>query len=367
MLDQPVGRVPTSRSRTRLGMWRILVVCVGWCPLHGSGCHKVETLSGTRPPVLFTKTNKKRWSHKKDNDVSIPDFQTLMLSALKLGATGEIRLKDSIDVLSDEFKLTAEDREQMLPSGNMTTMRNRVAWAITHLVQAKLLHRPQRGYFTITERGQSVLANPPERITISFLEQYPEFVAFRNKKKTEELPETQDESATPEERIDSAYTEITVALKDEILSKVLDASPEFFEKLIVKLLLAMGYGGSSADAGRHLGKSGDGGVDGVIDEDKLGLDIIYIQAKRYAPDNIVGRPEIQKFAGTLIGMGANKGVFVTTSGFTGHAYEYARTVPQRIILIDGERLTSLMLEHNVGVRVSRAVEIKKIDEDFFLE
>ncbi len=129
----------------------------------------------------------------------------------------------------------------------------------------------------------------------------------------------------------------------------------------------MGYGGSSADAGRHLGKSGDGGVDGVIDEDKLGLDIIYIQAKRYAPDNIVGRPEIQKFAGTLIGMGANKGVFVTTSGFTGHAYEYARTVPQRIILIDGERLTSLMLEHNVGVRVSRAVEIKKIDEDFFLE
>lgn len=300
--------------------------------------------------------------------MAIPDFQTLMLPALRLGATGEIRLKDSIDILSDEFKLTPEEREHMLPSGNVTTMRNRVAWSVTHLVQAKLLHRPQRGYFTITERGQAVLANPPDRITIGFLEQYPEFVAFRNKKKTtDESVTPEEESTTPEERIDSAYTEITVALKDEILSKVLDASPEFFEKLIVKLLIGMGYGGSSVDAGRHLGKSGDGGVDGVIDEDKLGLDIIYIQAKRYAPDNKIGRPEIQKFAGTLIGMGANKGVFVTTSCFSSHAYEYAKNVPQRIILIDGERLTSLMLEHNVGVRVSRGIELKKIDEDFFLE
>ena len=302
--------------------------------------------------------------------MAIPDFQTLMLPALKLGATGEIQIKDAIEFLSDEFQLTPEEREHLLPSGTMTTMRNRVTWAISYLVQAKLLHRPKRGYFTVTERGKEVLANPPAKIDIKFLEQYPEFLEFRTKKKS---PSTlsemapADESSTPEERIDTAYTEINVALKDELLAKVLEASPTFFEKLIVDLLLAMGYGGASSEAGRHIGKSGDGGIDGVIDEDKLGLDIIYLQAKRYAPENTVGRPEIQKFAGSLIGKGANKGVFVTTSSFSGHAREYARNVPQRIILIDGEKLMSLMLEHNVGVRVNREIELKRIDEDFFVE
>ena len=302
--------------------------------------------------------------------MAIPDFQTLMLPALKLGAAGEIQLKDAIEILSEEFHLTPEERDHLLPSGNMTTMRNRVAWAVSYLVQAKLLQRPKRGFFTVSERGKEVLNNPPAKIDIKYLEQYPEFLEFRNKKKSTEAPSVNlelDESATPEERIDTAYTEITVALKDELLEKVLEASPAFFEKLIVKLLVSMGYGGSSSEAGRHIGKSGDGGIDGVIDEDKLGLDIIYIQAKRYAMENTVGRPEIQKFAGSLIGMGANKGVFVTTSSFSGHAHQYANNVPQRIILIDGEKLTSLMLEHNVGVRVNREIELKKIDEDFFME
>lgn len=293
-----------------------------------------------------------------------------MLPALKLSATGEIKLKEALEILSGEFNLTQEERQHLLPSGNMTTMRNRVAWAVSYLFQAKLIHRPQRGYFIVTDRGKQVLSNPPPRIDIKYLEQYPEFFEFRHnrKPKTPIQVVTGDESAdTPEEQIDNAYSEISAALKDELLSKVLEASPEFFERTIVKLLVSMGYGGSYEQAGVHLGKSGDGGVDGVINEDKLGLDLIYVQAKRYKPDNSIGRPAIQAFAGSLIGFGANKGVFVTTSSFSEQAREFAKAIPQRIILIDGEMLTSLMLDNNVGVRVHRALDLKRIDEDFFLE
>ncbi|MCB0218390.1 MAG: restriction endonuclease [Chrysiogenetes bacterium] len=303
--------------------------------------------------------------------MAIPDFQTLMLPVLKIGNSGEIQAKQATELLSDEFGLTDEERTQLLPSGTTTTIHNRVAWAVSHMVQAKLLKRPQRGYFTTTDRGKAVLQSPPDRITIKYLEQFPEYVEFRKKKKVTEKVEAdgadEDSSTTPEERIDTAYSEINAALKDELLSKVMEASPVFFEKLIVKLLVGMGYGGASDEAGKHVGKSGDGGIDGVINEDKLGLDVIYLQAKRYAPENTVGRPEIQKFAGTLIGMSANKGVFVTTSSFSAQAHEYTKTVPQRIILIDGEKLTSLMLEHNVGARVHRSIDLKNIDEDFFLD
>ena len=303
--------------------------------------------------------------------MATPDYQTLMLPTLKVGATGVVHLKDATDILSNEFDLSEEERRKVLPSGNMATIRNRVAWAITYLVKAELLARPKRGYFTITERGKKVLSENPDKINNKFLEKFPEFLEFKNKKKgnDESLVTTIDDvtSATPEERIGLAYSEITAEIKSEILAKVLDGSPEFFEKLIVNLLVSMGYGGSSIDAGKHLGKSGDGGIDGVINEDKLGLDLIYVQAKRYAPGNTIGRPEIQKFAGSLIGKGANKGVFVSTSTFSHHADEYAETVPQRIILIDGEKLTTLMLEHNVGVRVHQSIELKRIDEDFFIE
>lgn len=302
--------------------------------------------------------------------MAIPDFQSLMLPALNLSTTGEIKLADAVEKLSNQFDLSDDEREHMLPSGNMTTIRNRVAWAVTYLFQARLIQRPRRGYFTVTDRGAQVLDNPPDRIDIQFLEQYPEFVEFRYKRKSPKPKNDEVEitsADTPEEQIDNAYEEISSALRDELLSKVLDSSPEFFERTIVKLLVAMGYGGSYDQAGMHLGKSGDGGVDGVINEDKLGLDLIYVQAKRYAPENSVGRPAIQAFAGSLIGFGASKGVFVTTSSFSKQARDFAEGIPQRMILIDGEMLTSLMLENNVGVRVQRTVDIKKIDEDFFVD
>ncbi len=302
----------------------------------------------------------------------IPDYQTLMLPTLKLGATGEIQLREGITALSNEFNLTDEEREHLLPSGTMTTIRNRVAWSVSYLVKAGLLKRPKRGFFTITERGQSVLSNPPEKITAKFLKQYPEFIEFIGKKNEKTVSDDDatndsDSSKTPEERIGLAYQEITADIKSELLSKILDSSPAFFETLIVNLLVAMGYGGSSVEAGKHLGKTGDGGIDGVIKEDKLGLDMIYVQAKRYNPENSIGRPAIQGFAGSLIGFGANKGVFVTTSSFSKHAHEYVDSVPQRIILIDGEKLTSLMMENNVGVRLHQSVELKRIDEDFFMD
>lgn len=303
--------------------------------------------------------------------MAIPDYESLMLPMLKYGNEGVISFKEAVDKASNDFNLSDEEREETIPSGPEPIIKNRTGWAITYLVKAKLLQRPKRAHFTITDKGKEVLAKNPDTINRKFLEQFPEFIVFLNKKKEKKPSTSQDQTelslATPEERIGVAYDEITSEIKSELLSKVLDSSPEFFEQLIVKLLVAMGYGGSVEQAGTHLGKSGDGGVDGVINEDKLGLDLIYIQAKRYAPENSIGRPEIQKFAGSLIGMGANKGVFVTTSSFSNHAHEYADNVPQRIILIDGEKLTSLMLEYSVGVRVNQTIDMKRIDEDFFLE
>lgn len=301
----------------------------------------------------------------------IPDYQTLMLPTLKLGATGEIQSKDAYAILSEEFNLNEDERQHLLPSGGISTIKNRVAWAITYLVKAGLLIRPKRGFFMITDKGKGVLSKNPDKINIKFLKQYPEFIEFISAKNKPDSGKKKDSDdnviETPEERIDSAYLEIVADMKSELLSKILESSPEFFERLIVNLLVAMGYGGSSVEAGKHLGRSGDNGIDGVIKEDKLGLDMIYVQAKRYAPDNPVGRPAVQGFAGSLIGFGANKGVFVSTSSFSKHAYDYAENVPQRIILIDGEKLTSLMLEHNVGVRLHQSIELKRIDEDFFTD
>lgn len=301
----------------------------------------------------------------------IPDYETLMLPMLRYGSESVVSFRDAVTRASAEFALTEDEQQETIPSGTEPLIKNRTGWAITYLVKANLLHRPKRAHFTITERGKQVLAESPANLGRKYLEQFPEFLAFLNKKSEKAEPATGDGSepslATPEERIGQAYGEITADLRSELLEKVLEASPEFFERVVVNLLVAMGYGGSVEQAGHHLGKSGDGGVDGVINEDKLGLDLIYIQAKRYAPGNVIGRPEIQKFAGSLIGMGATKGVFVTTSSYSAHAHEYANGVPQRLILIDGDKLTSLMMDHNVGVRVHRKIELKKIDEDFFLE
>ena len=303
--------------------------------------------------------------------MSVPEFQCFMVPLLKLSATGEIAQKDAVEIVSVELKLSEEDKAELVGSGIKPKVYDRTAWAITYLVQAKLMKRPKRGFFTITDRGKQVLATDPDRIDKDYLMQFKEFEDFqtrtgsKSKKKEINSPSMDRSDFTPVETIEDAENEISAQIKSELLQRALDSTPAFFEKLVVNLLVGMGYGGSIEQAGMHLGKSGDNGVDGVINEDKLGLDQIYIQAKRYAPENTVGRPDIQRFAGSLMGMGTQKGVFVTTSSFSKEAVEYASNIGQRLILIDGSMLTELMLKYNVGTRLERTIEIKKVDEDFF--
>lgn len=302
--------------------------------------------------------------------MTIPDYQTLMLPLLKLASNGqEHKFAHAVESLADEFKLTTEERNDLLPSGTQAVFNNRVGWARSYLKQAGLLASPKRGFFTITPKGLDLLSTNPSRIDTSTLEQYPEFLEFKTRKKEKEEDtsiesvSTQNSSQTPEDSLASAYNKMRDALYSEILSSVKDATPSFFERLVVDLLVKMGYGGNRQDAGRALGKSGDGGIDGIINEDRLGLDVIYIQAKRW--DGVVGRPEIQKFAGALQGQRARKGVFITTSSFTKEAKEYVSVIESKIILIDGEQLAKLMAEHNVGVSTVGVYEVKKIDSDYF--
>lgn len=305
----------------------------------------------------------------------IPDYQTLMLPVLKLAADGkEHKFSHAVEALADQFALSQEERNELLPSGSQAVFNNRVGWARSYLKQAGLLGAPRRGFFVITTKGQQLLAQNPSEINVAVLEQYPEFVEFKNrrKEKTESNYETSDTEAseqstkeTPEDALASAYKKLRVALEAEIISAVKESSPSFFERVVVDLLVKMGYGGNRQDAGRALGKSGDGGIDGIINEDRLGLDVIYIQAKRW--EGTVGRPEIQKFAGALQGQRARKGVFITTSFFTKEAKEYASMIESKIILIDGEHLAKLMAEHNVGVSTVGMYEVKKLDSDYFDE
>lgn len=302
----------------------------------------------------------------------IPDYQTLMLPVLRLASDQqEHKFSDSVQSLAAEFLLSDEEMNELLPSGSQAVFNNRVGWARSYLKQAGLLASPKRGYFTITEQGLKLLAEKPERISISLLDRYPEFQEFRNRKKDQtKINETNGLveivlSETPEDSLASAYRSLRKNLEDEILLSVKESSPSFFERLVVDLLVKMGYGGNRQDAGRALGRSGDGGIDGIINEDQLGLDVIYIQAKRW--EGSVGRPEIQKFAGALQGQRARKGVFITTSNFTKEALEYVSMIESKIILIGGAKLASLMAEHNVGVTVVGQYEVKKIDSDYFDE
>jgi restriction system protein len=301
----------------------------------------------------------------------IPDFQSLLLPMLRYASDGmEHSLAEARSALATEFKLSADDLAALLPSGRQAVFANRSAWAKVYLAQAGLLLSPKRGHFVISPRGIEVLQDPPARIDIKYLERFPEFVEFRYAKKRDGSASATDESAgaelaTPEETLDSAYTKLRSALAADLLEKTKTASPEFFERLVVTLLLKMGYGGSRTDAGRAIGRSGDGGIDGIIDEDRLGLDAIYIQAKRW--EGNVGRPEIQKFVGALHGQRARKGVFITTSAFSADAIGYAERVENRLVLIDGRRLAELMIDFGVGVSVEATYEIKKIDSDFFVE
>ncbi len=302
----------------------------------------------------------------------IPDYQTIMLPILQLASDKQVhKFSESVQYLADKFSLTDEEKGELLPSGTQAIFNNRVGWARSYLKQAALLSSPNRGYFKITEQGLNLLAEKPGKITSALLERYSEFQEFKNKKKDQTKVSEENgnfhmpENETPEDALASAYKVLRKNLEDEILASVKESSPSFFERLVVDLLVKMGYGGNRQDAGRALGKSGDGGIDGIINEDRLGLDVIYIQAKRW--EGVVGRPEIQKFAGALQGQRARKGVFITTSGFTKEAIDYVSLIESKIILIGGEKLASLMAEHNVGVSIVGKYEVKKIDSDYFDE
>jgi restriction system protein len=299
----------------------------------------------------------------------IPDFQSIMLPLLKyLGDGREHHVRDMTEGLTLEFGLTAEERKELLPSGQRYIFDNRVGWARTYMKKAGLIESPRRGYYKITRSGLKVLEERPEEINILFLKKFPEFVEFQalKREKGEEGKEeegAEKERLTPEEAIESAYQRLRKNLAMELIQQVKSCSPSFFEKLVIDLLISMGYGGTRKDAGEAIGRIGDEGIDGIIKEDRLGLDIVYIQAKRW--ENLVSRPEIQKFAGALQGQRAKKGIFITTSAFTKDARDYAEKIESKIVLIDGETLAQLMIDHNIGVSPVASYTIKKVDNDYF--
>lgn len=298
----------------------------------------------------------------------VPDFQTLMLPLLRYCADGrEHSNRDAVPALAKEFGLSAGDLAELLPTGRQGRFDNRVGWAKSYLKQAGLLEFTGRGIFRITPRGQEVLKKKPARVDMKYLEQFPEYAAFREGSKREgDIQElAKPTEATPEELLEAGYKQLRATLAADVLQQIKSASPAFFERAVVELLLQMGYGGTREDAGQVVGKSGDGGIDGIINEDRLGLDVIYIQAKRWEGD--VGRPEIQKFVGALAGHKAKKGVFITTSGYTKEARNYAAQVDSKIVLIDGPMLSDLMMDFNLGVSTVTSYEIKRLDSDYFAE
>ncbi len=302
--------------------------------------------------------------------MGIPDFQTLMLPVLRHSAAGEVLIGDVIETLATEFALTDEERSSLLPSGRQTTFANRVHWAKSYLGKAGLVELTGRGRFRVTEDGQRVLTSPPKRIDIKFLEKYPQFKAFRHvtgappESTPKEKASPQHDALTPDDTMRAAQKQLESELAQDLLERIMRSKPSFFERLVIKLLTSMGYGGSTADAARALGKSGDGGVDGVIDQDPLGLDRVYVQAKRYG-DNTVGPSAIRDYFGALDQFKAAKGLFMTTSTFTEAARRTAKDLSKRIVLIDGAELTRLMIQYGVGCRIEETLYIKAVDEEFF--
>jgi restriction system protein len=308
--------------------------------------------------------------------MSIPDFQTLMLPVLQLLGDGQTRrvVPEITDPLGEQFHLTPGDRQQMLPSGAMATFTNRAHWAVTYLGKAGLLSRPARGRVVITAAGREALELKPTKIDIGFLTKYPEFLAFRSRAKTsapggsEALATLATDQQNPEELLYRTYDALRQSIEAEMLDRL--QSPDYpweaFERLVVQLLGAMGYGSSTDETTLRVTKlTGDEGIDGVIDEDKLGLDAVYLQAKKYQAKTGVGRPALQAFAGSLEGQRASKGVFLTTSFFTGEAEDYVRRISRRIVLIDGRTLTRLMYDYGIGVRSGRSLAVRRVDEAYF--
>ena len=307
--------------------------------------------------------------------MTVPDYQSVMLPLLQFAGTkkDETSTGEAIEVLAKELGLTDEDLKEMLPSGIQSTFVNRVGWAATYMKKAGLLESTRRGFYKITLRGQELLKKQPKAINVKLLNQYPEFLEFKQLKGTrsgdrENSSRTTIDvtTATPSEVLEAAYENLRDELAAELLDRLKKSTPSFFERAVVELLVKMGYGGSRADAGKAIGKSGDGGIDGIIKEDKLGLDVVYIQAKRW-DNNPVGRPNIMQFAGALQAQRANKGIFITTSRFTEDARSYVSQIGSKIVLIDGDQLTNLMIEHDVGISTVSLYPVKRIDADYFDE
>jgi len=306
--------------------------------------------------------------------MAIPDYQTCMLPFLRfLGDNSEHSPREAEESLARHFDLSDAERAELLPSGQQGIFRNRIGWARTYLKKAGLVESTKRGVFKITDRGLDVLTNNPVRIDGKFLEQFPEFIEFRDISKAANQIKPDSEphdavpvaTATPEEAIEIAYQGLRVQLAQELLAVVTNCSPTFFEQLVVDLLVKMGYGGSRRDAGERIGQTGDGGIDGIIKEDRLGLDTVFIQAKRW--QGSVGRPEIQKFVGALQGQRARKGVFITTSSYTADALDYVSRIDTKVVLIDGKALAAFMIDFNVGVSEAASFVVKRIDSDYFEE
>ena len=306
--------------------------------------------------------------------MAIPDYQSVMLPLLRYAADEqEHSVREAIEALADQFRLTEEERKELLPSGRQATFDNRVGWARTYMKKAGLLESPRRSYFKITDRGLQALKTNPESINNGFLQQYPEFREFKTRSNTKAVDTqpgatagaTQDSEQTPREAMENAYDAIRAQLAGELLEQIMSSSPRFFETLVVDLLVNMGYGGTRRDAGEAVGGSGDEGIDGIIKEDRLGLEVVYIQAKRWK--DTVQRPEIQKFVGALRGQNARKGVFITTSDYSKGARQFAEGLQDKVVLIDGGMLSGLMIDHGVGVTPEATYEIKRVDSDYFNE
>ena len=307
----------------------------------------------------------------------IPDYQTLMLPLLEqLSDQKEHELQELIKTLSDKFNLTDEERNELLPSGNQEVINNRVGWARTYLKKANLLTSPRRATFKITEQGIQVLNKKPTKIDVKFLQGLDNFkkwqisyqTNYQNKKESELIEENIaeiEQGKTPEELLDYSFQKLKDELAVELIDKIKSCSPVFFERLVVDLLIKMGYGGSRKEAGQIIGKSGDGGIDGIIKEDKLGLDTIYVQAKKW--ENTVPVGQVRDFAGSLLSKKAKKGIFISTSNYPKGAYEFVSSIEPRIVLIDGKELAELMIQHNVGMATKSIYELKKLDLDYFEE
>jgi len=305
--------------------------------------------------------------------MAIPDFQTLMLPVLRyLSEHGESKSLDVRSKLAADYRLTEQELAELLPSKLARTYDNRVAWAISYLKQAGLIESRSRSTYRIVDKGVELLSNPPERVTVNYLMRYPEFATFREKatNRTKEKDQVVvgselvvRDAKTPDELIADAHAKLNEALAHELLAQMAAMDPYRFEQLVLDVLMAMGYGGEAESSGYVTKRSGDEGIDGVINQDRLGLDVVYIQAKRWA--RTIGRPDIQSFVGALAGKQASKGIFITTSDFAKNAIDYANTVQQKIVLIDGERLAQLMIEHDVGVSTQDTYRVKKIDSDYF--